>query len=83
MTFLRSILMAGLAAVLLTPFGAERSGAELVAFLFEGEVVTVGSELSGGPFAVGQPITGRYVFESTTADSNAAGKPKIPVQSLG
>ena len=45
---------------------ANQAMATLVTFNFTGAVTSVGSQLSGGPFSVTQPVTGSYTFESTT-----------------
>ena len=48
---------------------ANQAMATLVTFNFTGAVTSVGSQLSGGPFSVTQPVTGWYTFESTTGVS--------------
>jgi len=45
---------------------ANSAMATLVTFNFTGAVTSVGTQLAGGPFSVGQAATGSYSFESTT-----------------
>jgi hypothetical protein len=42
-----------------------------VTFNFTGTVSSVGSQLSGGPFSVNQPVTGSYTFEPTTSNTGS------------
>lgn len=42
-----------------------------ITFNFTGAVTSVGSQLSGGPFSVNQPVTGSYTFESTTSNTGS------------
>lgn len=45
--------------------------AELITFKFTGAVTHVGNHLSGGPFSLGQSVTGFYTFNSETLNTGS------------
>jgi len=42
-----------------------------VTFNFTGAVSDIGTQLSGGPFSLNQPVTGSYTFASTTSNTGS------------
>lgn len=61
----------GLLAAIALVVGVGAAQAAPITFEFTGEVTAVTSPSLRGVFSIGDPLTGSYTFESTTADTSA------------